>query len=182
MRRMTGVSVLLLTLPVLSAMTSQADVKPGHQIVKEYHFHPYWAQNNRQQEAEALLLRDSIIMEVAAGNMTVVCSGVTSELLPGLDDSKVPHFNTGPVGPHPVGSFEVWTPREYLEQMLTFMMYHRGSLSVLVHPLGKTELGDHTSEAMWLGPSYVLDTSMLNTSGGDDPQYPELGLGYNSQQ
>ena len=22
------------------------DVKPGHSIVKEYHFHPYWHQNN----------------------------------------------------------------------------------------------------------------------------------------
>ena len=25
------------------------DVKPGHDRVKEYHMHPYWFQNNRQQ-------------------------------------------------------------------------------------------------------------------------------------
>ena len=33
----------------------------------------------------------------------------------------------------------------------SFLMYHRGSLSVLVHPLGRTELRDHTLDAMWLG-------------------------------
>ena len=113
-----------------------------------------------------------------AGNMTVVCNGITSEILPQLEDSKVPNFNTEPIGPHPVGSFEVWVPIEYLPQMLTFMMYKRGSLSVLIHPLGHTAIQDHTSDAMWLGPSFPLDLSPLNTSGGDDPQYPELGLGY----
>ena len=154
------------------------DIKPGHQIVKEFHLHTYWAQENKEQEREALALRDAIIMEVVAGNMTVVCNGVTSDILPGLDDSKVPHFNTEPRGPHPVGSFEVWTPREFLPNMLTFMMYKRGSLSVLVHPLGRTEVRDHTSDAMWLGPSYRLDVSVLSLDGGDDPQYPELGLGY----
>ena len=117
-----------------------------------------------------------------AGNMTVVCNGVTSEILPGLEDSQVPHFNTEPKGPHPVGSFEVWTPREFLADMMTFMMYNRGSLSVLVHPLGKTEVRDHTSDAMWLGPSYRLDVSHLSPYGGDPPQYPELGLGYSSKQ
>ena len=60
-------------------------------------------------------------------------------------------------------------------------MYNRGSLSVLVHPLGRTEVRDHTTDAMWLGPSFRLDLSTLNPDGGDDPQYPELGLGYSSQ-
>ena len=72
----------------------------------------------------------------------------------------------------------MWTPREYLEHMMTFMMYNRGELSVLVHPLGKTEVRDHTTDAMWLGPSYRLDLTTLSTTGGDPPQYPELGLGY----
>ena len=90
-------------------MDTRRDIKPGHQIVKEFHFHPYWAQHNEEQEAEALVLRDKIVLEVMAGNMTVVCNGVNSEILPGLDDTRVPHFNTEPIGPHPVGSFEVWT-------------------------------------------------------------------------
>ena len=84
------------------------------------------------------------------------------------------------LGPHPVGSFEVWTPREFLADLMTFMMYHRGELSVLVHPLGKTEVRDHSSDAMWLGPSFPLDISSLSPTGGDPPQYPELGLGYSN--
>ena len=52
--------------------------------------------------------------EVAAGNMTVVCDGVTSDILPGLDDSKIPGFWTEPIGPHAVGQFNAWVPREYL--------------------------------------------------------------------
>ena len=108
------------------------------------------------QEAAAIALRDAIVEEVRAGNMTVVCDGITSDILPGLEDSRVPAFHTGPIGPHPVGSFEVWTPLEYLPQMLSFMMYHRGDISVLFHPLGQTEIRDHTSDAMWLGQPYPL--------------------------
>ena len=88
--------------------------------------------------------------------MTVVCNGVTSDLLPGLDDSQVPNFNTFPIGPHPAGSFEVWVPIEYLPHFMSFVLYNRGDLTVLVHPLGKTEIRDHTLDAMWLGNSYPL--------------------------
>jgi hypothetical protein len=51
--------------------------------------------------------RDAVIAEVAAGRMKVVCNGVSSKILPGLDDHTVRRFNRTPVGPHPVGSFEV---------------------------------------------------------------------------
>merc|ERR1712008_126833 len=171
--------LLLLPLP-LHTMAARKEVKPGHEYVKEYHLHVYWAQNNPQQEEEALRIRDLLIEQVAAGKLVVVLTGVTSELLPGLDDSKVPSFNTGPLGPHPAGSFEVWSPQEYLAEAMSILMYHRGNLSILVHPLGKTEISDHTTEAMWLGPSWPLDTSVLDRFGGDPPQYPELGLGYSA--
>ena len=117
-----------------------------------------------------------------AGNMTVVCNGITSEILPGLDDTKVPNFNTQPIGPHPAGSFETWTPIEYLPQLLSFMMFNRGSLSVLFHPLGKTEIRDHTVDAMWLGPSFPIDLTHLDGVDVDVDvgQYPELGLGYSA--
>ena len=108
------------------------------------------------KEAAAIAFRDAIINEVAAGNMTVVCNGVTSDILPGLDDSQVPHFHTSPIGPHPVGSFEVWVPIEFLPQFMSFAMYNRGDLTVLMHPLGKTEIKDHSTDAMWLGQSYPL--------------------------
>jgi len=71
--------------------------------------------------------------------------------LQNLDDSKLPGFYLDPVGPHSVGNFKVWTPKEYLADLLSFIMLNRGDLSVLLHPLGRTELDDHTSQALWLG-------------------------------
>ena len=64
--------------------------------------------------------------------------------------------------------------------MMSFMMYNRGSLSVLFHPLGRTEIRDHTVDVMWLGSSFPIDLSPLDLYGGDDLQYPELGLGYSN--
>ena len=74
----------------------------------------------------------------------------------GLVEENIPGVNYEPRGPHPVGSFEVWVPQEYLPHMLTFTMYNRGDLSVLVNPLGKTEIRDHSSDAMWLGKPFPL--------------------------
>ena len=56
---------------------------------------------------QAKQFRDAVISEVAAGRMKVVCNGVSSKILPGLNDSDVRRFNRTPVGPHPVASFEV---------------------------------------------------------------------------
>ncbi len=35
---------------------------------------------------------------------------------------------------------------------------------------------------MWLGQPFKLDTSLLNKNAGDDPQYPELNLGYSKKE
>ena len=35
-------------------------------------------------------------------------------------------------------------------------------LSVQVHPLGKTEIEDHTTETLWLGASFPLNLSVLS--------------------
>ncbi len=61
---------------------------------------------------------------------------------------------------------------------MSFAMLNRGSLSILIHPLGRNETEDHVKHQMWLGQKFPLDTTSLNPDGGDDPQYPELGLGY----
>lgn len=40
------VFIVLLSLAIASMAQI---VKPGHDQIKEYHFHPYWLQNNPQQ-------------------------------------------------------------------------------------------------------------------------------------
>ena len=51
--------------------------------------------------------RQKVIDGVTAGNFTVVCNGITSEILPGLDDDSVGEIGEGPMGPHAAGNFQV---------------------------------------------------------------------------
>jgi len=157
------------------------EVKPGHHSIKEYHIHVYFLQHNQEQVNAALEIRDAVVEEVRAGNLTVVCNGVTSQILPGINDDEVYDFNMEPIGPHPIGSFEIWVPQEHLPQALSFVLLRRGSLSLLLHPLGRTEIEDHTIHATFFGKQYGLDLSPLSNTGGDDPQYVGLGLGYSKQ-
>eukprot|EP00094_Tigriopus_californicus_P008938 TCALIF_08614-PA protein Name:"Similar to DODA DOPA 4,5-dioxygenase (Amanita muscaria)" AED:0.16 eAED:0.30 QI:0/0/0/0.75/1/1/4/0/174 len=166
-------------LSVTSLARSQV-VKPGHDQIKEFHFHIYWLQNNPEQEWQALTLKEKIVDEVHNGNFTVVCDGITNEILPTINEDEVPGFNVQPIGPHSCGSFETWVPRESYAKFLSFILLNRGDLTIFIHPLGNNEIDDHTIHASWLGQSYPLDLSPLSAVGGDDPQYPELGLGYNA--
>jgi len=53
----------------------------------------------------ALALKAAIVAAVSAGKFVAVCDGVKD--VRGEVVSNVPTVNYGPVGPHPVGSFEV---------------------------------------------------------------------------
>ncbi len=129
------------------------EIRPGHDSVKEYHFHLYWMQNNKEQGAKinafprtnvgnvsvsvssSEVVAADIVSAVKSGRFVVVCPGVTSDVLPGLRGTN--RVNPGPRGPHPVASFETWVPRESLAEFLSFIMHRRRGLSVLVHPLGR---------------------------------------------
>uniref|UniRef100_A0A6B2LMK8 DOPA 4,5-dioxygenase n=1 Tax=Arcella intermedia TaxID=1963864 RepID=A0A6B2LMK8_9EUKA len=150
--------------------------------IKEWHFHTYWFWNNPEDQNRAWQFREKIISQVKDKKFVVVCNGVTSEMLPGLNESNIPKFNTQPIGPHPCGSFETWVPYEHFSSALSFFTLHRGSLSILFHPLTVHELEDHTSRSMWLGPSYRLNLDVLSPLLPSIPlQYPELGLGYSAK-
>ena len=77
---------------------------------------------------------------------------------------------------------QTWVPVEHFLQFQHFMMLHRGSLSVLVHPLGDDAMADHTTHSMFLGDRWPIDTSIFEGAGGglEPAQYPQLGLGYNA--
>ncbi len=148
-------------------------------------------------EKEALAFRDKVIEAVKNRKFIVVCPGITDKELPGLQSTN--KINYDPIGPHPCGSYEVyncywtpcniwidewfqiWTPWESVAAMLSFCMLNRGTLSILVHPLGKSEVEDHTTHSMWLGSPFRLRVETLAAFGGDEPQYPELGLGYSAK-
>lgn len=148
--------------------------------IREFHFHVYFFFNSPKDVELALALHDQLVAQVAAGAFVAVCHGVTSEMIPGLNEAAIPPINRHPIGPHPCGSFEVWVPDISFSAVQSWFMLNRGNLSILVHPLTDHVLLDHTERALWLGPPFRLNLGAFSSHGKDEPQYPELKLGYNS--
>jgi len=136
--------------------------------IKEWHFHVYFFQDNEENRASAVQLRSDIFRLVEEGFFKVV---------------PLWRVHQKPTGPHPIGSFEVWTPKEHLPRALSYFMLHRGPHSVLLHPLTCQEVLDHTDRALWLGKPVPLDLSQLRQGELESIplQYPELGLGYSAE-
>ena len=117
-------------------------------------------------------MRRDLVAAVRSKRFVAVCHGVTDAILPGLNTSNVPHVNMVPTGPHPAGSYEVWVPREYLADLLSFMLIRREvtrrsavhlpthrrrecraaqELTILLHPLTEYAVEDHTVRAATAG-------------------------------
>ncbi|KAF8953800.1 hypothetical protein CPC16_005052 [Podila verticillata] len=139
--------------------------------VKEYHFHLYYFENNAKSRASAVVIRNRLGELVDQGYLKVVPQTIYGGVFP------------GPTGPHVIGSFEVWCPIEGFARMFSWFTLNRGSHSVLVHPLTKEQLVDHTDRAIWMGQSLPLDFEIFKQDVLDyyPLEYPEYGLGYSAK-
>ncbi|MBE2241687.1 MAG: hypothetical protein IAE86_02960 [Burkholderiaceae bacterium] len=64
--------------------------------------------------------------------------------------------------PHPRGSFEVLFTREAFADHVSWLMFNRPfGLGILVHPLTRLQLLDHTRRALWIGPPLAIDCAIL---------------------
>lgn len=146
---------------------SKSDLDKAYaEEIKEFHFHIYFFQDNPQSNRSAEALFKKIQDLVAAGFF-----------------HPVPlRINYRPVGPHTIGSYEVWCPKEYFSRTYSWMLLNRGPHQVLIHPLTRLEVKDHSERAAWMGSDPVpLDLSALSPLLDRVPlQYPELGLGYSA--
>jgi len=135
--------------------------------IKEWHFHIYFHQNNADEHRAALHLRDAVLRLRRDGAFVAV---------------PLFRVNTGPIGPHPVGSYEIWAPSETFASVFSYLCMNRGDLSVLVHPLTRDQRKDHEVRNAWLGPAFPLDLDTLPVRSEDIPlQYPTLKLGYSGK-
>jgi DOPA 4,5-dioxygenase len=137
--------------------------------IKEFHFHVYWFINDQQTKRQAEDLRNEIIRLNRSKYFVAI---------------PLDTVNYEPRGPHPIGSYEVWVPQEYFAKVYSWFLLHRPSnISVLLHPLTRHELLDHTERAVFLGSSIPLKLDALSSQLDKVPaQYPELGLGYSKVQ
>ncbi|EIW85614.1 hypothetical protein CONPUDRAFT_135286 [Coniophora puteana RWD-64-598 SS2] len=136
--------------------------------IKEWHFHIYFHQKNAAEHHAALELRDAVLRLRRDGAFIAV---------------PLFRVNTDPIGPHPVGSYEIWVPSESFASVFSYLCMNRGELSILIHPLTREERKDHDIRRAWLGQPYPLDLTKLPISSEELPlQYPSLKFGYSSTE
>lgn len=68
-----------------------------------------------------------------------------------------------PVGPHPMGQFEIHFHAAALSRVRPVLA--ESGLRVLIHPVTLDDLADHTTLAEWLGEPLALDASVLDPPG-----------------
>ncbi|KAF9384692.1 hypothetical protein CPB97_005459 [Podila verticillata] len=139
--------------------------------IKEYHFHLYYFQNNTKSHESAVAIRNKLSELIDQGYVTVVPQSIHGGV------------NPGPVGPHVLGSFELWCPIEGFARLFSWFTLNRGNHSVLIHPLTKEILIDHTERAIWMGQPLPLDFDIFEEDVAEDLplEHPELGLGYSAK-
>ncbi|KAG6831238.1 hypothetical protein H0H87_005803 [Tephrocybe sp. NHM501043] len=116
--------------------------------IKEWYFHIYFHQKNSSAHHAALELRDAVLRLRRDGAFVAV---------------PLFRVNTDPMGPHPIGSYEIWVPSETFSSVFSYLCMHRGDLS------------DHEFRNAWIGPSFALDLSTLPLRSDEIPlQYPSL--------
>ncbi|CAG2113678.1 unnamed protein product [Medioppia subpectinata] len=114
--------------------------------INGYHFHTYFYQNNVQSSGHAERLRNRIETNIANGLLNEC---ITSQIY------------AQPRGPHPVGNFITCCNKTSMTSALSWFVQNHGNLSVLVHPLTRHVVSDHTDKAMFLGQTVPLVLSTL---------------------
>jgi DOPA 4,5-dioxygenase len=78
---------------------------------------------------------------------------------------EVHSFVPVPAGPHPRGSFEVLFTREVFAEYVSWLMFARPpNLSIIIHPLTKSQTHDHTTRALWLGDRFPIGLAPLEAA------------------
>ncbi|KAK0224068.1 DOPA-like domain-containing protein [Armillaria fumosa] len=122
--------------------------------VREWHFHIYFRQKNASEHHAALELRDAVLRLCRDGAFVAV---------------PLFRVNTEPMGPHPVGSYEIWVPAESFSSVFSFIALNHG------------QLRDHEHRNAWIGQPFPLDLSALPEKASSVPlQYPSLRMGYST--
>ncbi len=112
--------------------------EPAHRHVWFFHAHVYF---DEAHEADARALRDRIGAELSPGKHV-----------------QLDAIANRPVGPHPLGQFEVLFTRDAFADVLTWLAFNRPAwMSVLIHMCTELMEADHSARAIWLGPQLPLE-------------------------
>ena len=108
-------------------------------IINSWHAHVYFDASSREA---AWALRETIAVELS-GQM------------------ELGRFHEKPVGPHPMGSYQLAFPATGFSHIVGWLALNHGALDVFVHPNTDDPLRDHRDCALWLGRSQTLNLGAL---------------------
>jgi len=110
---------------------------------------------NENQTKEATLLRNRFLDKFHVDACNDDC---------GTWCPKICHWdlNTGPIGPHPIGSWGIYLPLEQFTEAVSFISMYHGNLTVLVHPNSAYPKIDHLLNAFWIKTILLLDGDQLS--------------------
>jgi DOPA 4,5-dioxygenase len=77
-------------------------------------------------------------------------------------DAEFGRWHDAPVGPHPIGSYQVKFDPELFGEIVPWLAFNRSDLTVFVHPQSGNSVPDHTDHAIWLGKKYDLKLDVLS--------------------
>lgn len=77
------------------------------------------------------------------------------------DPVQLGRFHDAPVGPHPMGSYQLAFAPDRFAHVVSWLALNHGTLDVFVHPETGDALRDHRDCALWIGRSHALNLAAL---------------------
>lgn len=134
---------------------------PDSVFFYSYHVHVLFEQHvpARVAAAAALLRR---FQAAFAGAATACNETATGNTTYPVSDVCFLEWDVPPARPFPVAEWAVFVPPAHWAAVAAWVMRHRGSLDVLLHPNSGCEVADHTEFPLWAGHRWPLDVTALH--------------------
>jgi aromatic ring-cleaving dioxygenase len=107
-------------------------------MIEDWHAHIYF--RDAAQKAKALAIREAISTQF---------------------DTKLGRVHDVPVGPHPIGMYQVHFANPVFPTLVPWLALNRDGLDILVHPNTSDAVADHSAHAIWMGAVLPLNLDVL---------------------
>ena len=92
---------------------------------------------------------------------TEVRAGFEARFADSLGEIRMGRWHDDPIGPHPMGSYQIAFPPTLFGEILPWLALNRRGLTVFIHPETGDDVTDHSDYAIWLGEQRQVDLSVL---------------------
>ena len=126
-----------------------------------YHIHVLFMAASADSTARALALRTRF-METFDLLQTPNCTFEAGDPQPQRTDMCPYEIDWDPAGPFPTAQYSFFVPKAHFGPTVRWIMNHRDSLDVLVHPNSGCEVEDHVVWPLWGGQRWPLDAGIFS--------------------